>query len=179
MARLTGVSSFTIGRLARPKIRQGDRYVRNPRTPPTVTRRVDTAVAGLYTRVFTDDELPRAMIDGSLVPVKKSKQILYSLCAQGWSIQHQADIIFNNTGESGQNLTSLRDRSRKYVTKKTEQKMLWLAKSIGNRTGPSVQNIAKFRKRGYFPNRHYNIHGDLMPTTLSAEQRAILESVQS
>lgn len=179
MARMTGVSSFTLGRLARPKIKSGGQYLRDPRTPPTITRRVDTAVAGLYAKVFADDETPRDMVPGSLVPVKKSKQIVYSLCAQGWSIEHLSEIIKNNTGESGQVLSSLRDKARKYVTKRTEDKVLWLARAIGDRTGPSKNNAAKFRKRGYFPLRHYNVYGDLMPTTLSREQRAILESVQS
>lgn len=144
----------------------------------TIWRRTSTKICRALSDVV-DDPSKRDILDHQNVDPTRTQQIIHSLNAQGWTIPHLVYIVENNTGLSAGGLLSATRQGKKYVNQITEDKAEWLARQIGDGIGPSRVTRLKTINRGYFPLRHYNLNGKLMPVTLSAEQRAILESVQS
>lgn len=125
-----------------------------------------------------EDDMDRDLLPGTRIDVKKSQQIIRSLCAQGWTQQHQKYIIENNLNQPGGVILHVMRSERKYTVKHIEDRLIWLANAIGDRQGPSKIISVKMQNMGYFPLKHYNLKGDLIVSTLSAEQRAQLKSVQ-
>lgn len=121
----------------------------------------------------------RVFLPTTIVPRTKAIQICHSLSAQGWTMNHQRDIIENNTEHSGEFIKHIAEGRRTGILKKNEDLMLWLEKIIGDKTGPSKYASTYMTNRGYFPLRHYTPQGKLNKSTLTREQKAILERVQS
>lgn len=165
VGRITGTGSPTIQKLLRSSLRDEHAV--------TVTYRVhQNVVKGL-----TDcDE--RNLLPGSLVPIKRSQQLVRSMCAQGWSQQHQLEIIEKNLGQSGYCILHVMRSGTSRITKEVEDRIVWLSQAIGERVGPSQILITKYKNWGYFPLKHYSVKGDLIVTTLSPEQRAIHERLR-
>jgi hypothetical protein len=55
--------------------------------------------------------------------------------------------------------------------------MKWLLRAVGERPGPATSLAKRMQTRGIFPPRHYNVHGDLIVSSLNGEQRKYLEGV--
>lgn len=122
----------------------------------------------------------RTFLPTSKVPLDKARQICASLSAQGWTCDHQREIIErHHPGMTASFVHHLTAEGRTGLLKKNEDLMLWLEKAIGNKIGPSKKGATYMTNRGYFPTRHYNAYGKLIKATLSREQKAILERVQS
>lgn len=121
----------------------------------------------------------RAYQPTTMVPIKKALQVSNSLSAQGWSKDHQKDIVNNNTDATGQFIRHLAAPDRAMIQKQHEDIMLWLEKVINTKVGPGKKCKTWARKNGYFPLKHYDAYGDLSVRSLSAEQRAIYRRVQS
>jgi hypothetical protein len=138
--------------------------------------RRSTAVA--IRRALADIDGPVERHPMTLVDSKWVRQMAISLCAQGWSRQHQRDILKNNLGVDGGFIQSRsKDAAPVKTYYKNEQHMKWLVRAIGERMGPATATAKRLQNKGIFPTKHYNIYGDLIKTSLSKEQRAILESV--
>lgn len=164
ITRLTGVRPATIRDLIEGKVKD----------PRFITRRTsDRIFQGL------ESDLSRDLRPNSLVDIKRSRQILHSLIAQGWTLEHCKHIIRNNTSHKAGGIMSVTRPGKRYVTKQTEDLCIWLANQIGDRTGPATVSATKMRNRGIFPTKHYGLKGDLLVFTLTKEQKALLERVQS
>lgn len=108
---------------------------------------------------------------------KKARQLVLSMAAQGWSKQHQRDILEKNRGVSGGFIISMTAKKYTKTLVEYEAHIRWLARAIGNQTGPSRNAMINSRRLGYFPMQHYNIDGDLIESTLSAEQLEYVKRV--
>lgn len=141
------------------------------------TKRIQRKTANAIRSGLADPDR-RAFGDRALVPVKlRHRQIVLSLCAQGFTIAHQSEIIQNNGVGNGTIVYNV-SRQPKAIMHSLKQ-LEWLAQAVGNATGPSTRSIQQMRNRGVFPLRHYNLEGKLLVRTLSPEQRRCWERVQS
>lgn len=118
----------------------------------------------------------RAFQATTLVPIDKSRQIVCSLSAQGWAWDHQADIVALNLNRSGAFLKHLNSPGKAMILKQNEDVMLWLEKNIGGKLGPAKKSKTWAWKNGYFPLKHYDARGDLIASSLTAEQRRVQSS---
>lgn len=163
ISRLTDTSTDTIWRL---------KHYRKP--DDLMTRKTRKKIlAGL------EDPDARSIHPRGLVPKKRTAQIVHSLCAQGFTLDHQAFIVENNTGTDGDPVSWATRSDHEMLRKETQDKAEWLARVLGDAKGPSSLTAKKTQRRGYFPLRHYTGTGDLLVNTLSAEQKAIFRRVQS
>ncbi len=113
---------------------------------------------------------PMTLVDSSW-----ARQMTLSLAAQGYTFQHQRDILQNNLGKSGGFIASLNKSKTMYY--QNVELMRWLVRAVGDSTGPSVAHAKRMQSRGIFPTKHYNVNGELIRTTLTKEQKALIESV--
>jgi hypothetical protein len=160
LQQLTGINSKTL-----TDLRTGAR--------PKIQRKVESALERVQ------EESPRYFEPYTNLPAKKSRQILKSLMAQGWSLDHQRAIIEKNRDHPAGFLHNLTRNRTKYIWAINALQMQWLEKMIGDREGPSQTLKTKMYNRAIFPTKHYSLKGDLIVSSLSAEQRAKLKSVQS
>ena len=134
-----------------------------------VLRRTAVAIAKALEDADMSERHPMTLVDA-----KWMWQMSQCLTAQGWTRQHQRDILKTNLGVDGGFITSKQPKQTYY---KNEQHMKWLLRAIGNRVGPATASAKKMQKWGVFPPKHYNVHGDLVVTTLTKEQKALYGSV--
>lgn len=139
------------------------------------TKRVQRRTAIKVQQALADPTV-RAPADNSLVPITVERQIVRSLHAQGWTTDHQTDIIRNNNMGSGVIITTLMHRDTEKAIWRNLKQVHWLAGAIGNRTGPSRQTRALMLRKGVFPLQHYDPRGKLILSTLSDEQRKWVRS---
>ncbi len=165
IGRLTGLNWENIERIA---------GIHKDRKAQTIYRSTELAVVKGLT-----DEYRRSILPQSLVSDKKSRQIIRSLGAQGWTSTHLDDILFNNTGYTGSICQHTIRNKRLSMRKENEDRILWLADTLKTAEGPSKTLRTRSRNLGYFPLKHYNIHGDLIEDSLSREQKAFLQNVRS
>lgn len=161
MEKLTGYSRRDLQRIA-----NGNRKTIRRETRDTIHRAIP------------DPDI-RAYLPDTLVPIAKAKQIARSLSAQGFSLDHQAEILRNNLGVSGSFVKHLAHPYRRQIFKKNEDIMLWLEKEIGIRTGPGKKCVTWAKKNGFYPLKHYDAKGKLLVSTLSADERRRLRGLQS
>ena len=137
--------------------------------------RRDTATAifkALEYEDFVPERHPMTLVDGAWV-----RQMQLSLCAQGYTRQHQRDILKNNLGINAGFIQSRRAGYSGKVYWQNVQHMKWLLRAIGERPGPATAVAKTMQKRGIFPPRHYNVNGELIKSSLNAEQRQKIEGV--
>lgn len=165
--RLTELQQWTgIGRPALTAIRDGK------------TKRI---------RRHNADAIQKAIENRDMTPLKgmtrvSSKRacaIALGLCAQGWTLEHQREILQRHRNVSGGFILSITQKKYHHTYAVNEEHMEWLAKTIGERQGPSRQSKYQMKARGIFPVKHYSLKGDLIVQSLSADQRAIRKRVQS
>lgn len=137
--------------------------------------RVRRETATLISRALADMEVVKRH-DMTLVDGRWSRQMQLSLCAQGWTRQHQRDILKNNLQSSGGFITSRRIDGSKVYYKNVKQ-MKWLVRAIGERRGPATALAARMQTRGVFPAKHYNVYGELIVSSLTEEQRSYIAGV--
>ena len=165
ISRQTGVSHTTLAKLLKSSLR--DEWV------VSITYRNHKAlVQGL------EDLDEKNLLPGSPVSVKRSRQLVLSMCAQGWSQTHQRHIIENNLGVSGFCVEHVRREKSQRISKEIEDRIVWLSQAIGDRIGPSQLLITRCRNWGYFPLKHYSLKGDLIEATLSQEQQQYIKRIR-
>lgn len=172
-AQRRGMSASEITRVTKLDRSTIDRLLHSSRKKQnTCWRSTDIAI-----RTALADPENRAPVSRTHVSAKRSKQIIASLRAQGWSIAHLRDIIVNNSNHSPWAIHKLSRDSKEYVEKSTEDLVLWLANAIGDRIGPSSSTAKRAFNQGHFPNKHYDGVGDIIASSLSPEQRQQLRRV--
>lgn len=149
---------------------------------PTITRIfkqefIQARTARKLHNALADEDAPRKPLPGARIPKKKYAQIVRSLEAQGWALPHLEYIVINNSDATACSLQGPLREANKYVNYKTAERLEWLAKAIGDRTGPSHIVAMKMLHRGYFPLKHYNVNGDLIASTLSPTQKRYIKGV--
>lgn len=162
MERLTGIQRLTFQRILNSKV-----------------HRVRLDTARKVVRFLSERDGPRALNPSSLVPVARSHQIVLSLLAQGWPVPAQRDILTRERGIPAGFIGGLANRvpNRTLIRWENAQQLVWLADYVGDAVGPSKRTRNYWTKHGHFPLRHYDGTGQLMPATLSPEQRAKYEGV--
>lgn len=161
LVRLTGCNAKTFTR------------IRHRRGSTFVYRKVYDALVAVY------NEDQRSFEPNTEIPAKKSRQIIKSLAAQGWTYDHQMEILRNNRDiNAGFLKVTVRNRT-KYIRAINAQHIQWLGKTLGEQLGPSESGRVHMRARGFFSQKHYSMKGDLIVSTLTPEQREFYKSVQS
>lgn len=161
VARLTGLPHDTISMIRRGKRKR-------------ITRRIsNTIIRSLQ------NEHSRAIQENTRVPAQWSAQMVRSLIAQGWTMQHQRDILQNNLGISAGFIPSIGRGTNQMCYARHEENVKWLVRAIGDASGPSLRSMTIMKNRGVFPTKHYNLKGELIVSTLSVEQRASYKRVRS
>lgn len=103
--------------------------------------------------------------------------MVYSLIAQGYTLEHQARIIRENLGVPVGFLSTVRTGKYGYVYYGSEQTMRWLVEQIGDARGPSKRAQTWARRKGHFPTKYYDAEGKLMRNRLPVQLRRKDESV--
>lgn len=159
LEKLSGISRESFSRV---------RLAKSPRIKRITANRIAEALSNMDIA----ERHPMTLVDATW-----THQMVLSLVAQGWTMQHQRDIILNNRGEKAGFIRSRSSYMPEKVYYKNVQTMRWLVRALGDGQGPAKATAKKMQKRGIFPVKHYNYRGDLIPQTLTKEQRAFLESV--
>lgn len=112
------------------------------------------------------------MFDGSTVPTKDYRWKVQCLYAQGWTYDELYRLLRDNEHPAGwlRNLGS-----RKTILYRNAKAIDWLVKHIGDRKGSSLNNTGKMAYKGIFPLIHYTEEGRLLPSSLTPEQRRMLD----
>lgn len=156
IARLTGLRKETVGQLVwkdRKRIRRS------------------TADA-IYRGLAGDRHDMRSLVPMQLVPVTPNHlRLVRSMCAQGYTLAHQIEIIQQNGMGSGSVINGLCRRKLKDMRVESLRQLEWLVSVIGNRPGPSHQSMMFMQHRGVFPLKHYTPEGKLNVSSLTPEQR--------
>lgn len=151
IARLTGLRKVAI-----QKLRLG-------RTS-YITRDSNTRII----RALADNEDIRAFSPYSRVPADWTRQMIYGLCAQGWSMKHQRQLLRDNKGIDGGFMQSVTSGNYPNVYYKHQQAMYWLVNQIDDATGPSTRTAKWAAREGHLPVRFYDYKGNRKRTRAKA-----------
>jgi hypothetical protein len=114
--------------------------------------------------------------ENSLIDWNQHKWKAYGLLAQGWTVKSLQQILRDHGRDAGW-VDHLSDRNR--LTYRSLKQLDWLVDHIGDRPGPSRNNVGRMAARGIFPLIHYTEDGRLIRGSLRPEQRECLERVPS
>lgn len=121
---------------------------------------------------YIETRHPMTQVDGAWL-----RQMSLSLCAQGFTRDHQRELIERHLGVKAGFLRVRGDKRNKKVYYRSVEHMRWLVRAVGDATGPSTVLAKRMRTRGIFPTKHYDANGRLIRSSLSPEQRKLLEGV--
>jgi hypothetical protein len=140
------------------------------RRPYVLRGTQDKIVAGL-----SDDRPPR-YTKGQKVLKDDFSWMVRSLQAQGW---RREDLI-QMLKDAGRPRGFFRHYDTvPLLTRQSAKQILWLAETIGDRRGPSSLTAKRMLARGFFPLIHYTENGELIESSLTPDQKAMLRRVQS
>jgi len=135
-----------------------------------ITRKTHNAVVRNldFDRGVQDRYTERQLVDAA-----PYSEILLRLMAQGWTRPLMRDIAKKNR-KPGYGFI-LHSYETIQIRANTAATVMWLARTIGDRRGPSLTNMKRMWARGVFPQIHYTEDGRLIRDSLLPEQRQLLD----
>ena len=161
IARLTGFPEETICRIRNGNVKSGK-----------IRRSTITRISQALENADIAERHPQALVDAAWM-----RQMSLSLCAQGFTLAHQREILQNNLGIKGSFIKGAKQSRGKYLRYENLKAMRWLVRAIGDAQGPANSLAKRMQTRGHFPTKHYDYAGNLIRASLTEEQRQHIASV--